>query len=90
MTPFSTVTQKFVSVFITVREDSFVVTDGGWLSNEQDFYELNEIDAAAFDAVLEHFGKFFEITTVKTKEGRFFYKKCKEANSLSSAVCNQR
>lgn len=86
VTPISTATQKFVSVFITKRDDSYVVTDGGWLINE-DHYGLDDFEEdSGFNAVVEHFSKAFKVASTRNKIGTFFYKKAKESSLLSSAV----
>jgi len=86
VTPISTATQKFVSVFITKRAGSFIVTDGGWLINE-DHYDLDEVeDNASFDAIVEHFSKCFKIALTKSDAGTFFYKRVANESLLSNAV----
>jgi hypothetical protein len=87
VTPFSTATQKFVSVFITRRDDSYVVTDGGWVSSEDQTYGLDEVEEdSGFDAIIEHFCKAFKIYSTREKGGRFFYKKVSDDSLISSAV----
>lgn len=86
VTPISTATQKFISVFVTKRDDSYVVTDGGWLINE-DHYGLDDVEEnSGFDAVVEHFSKAFKIASTRNNTGTFYYKKAKEDSLLSSAV----
>src|SRR5438874_1999954 len=86
VTPISTATQKFVSVFITKRENSYIVTDGGWLSNE-DHYGLDDVEEnSGFDTTVEHFSKAFKISSTKSNEGTFYYKKAAQNSLLSNAV----
>src|SRR5690349_18316430 len=88
ITPFSTTTQKFVSVFITYRDGAFVVSDGGWLSGELDLYEIPEVDGIDCDLHLEFFGHAFGIKSLISGENgeKFFYKKAANEKLLSNAV----
>jgi hypothetical protein len=86
ITPFTTNTMKFISVFITKRNDNYIVSDGGWLVNNLYDIEKNfELD------------KFINFTSLKKSEysvesiedsvnNIYYFKKCKEDNLLSSTV----
>jgi hypothetical protein len=37
ITPYTTTTQKFISVFLSYKDDEYIVSDGGWIDNG--FYE---------------------------------------------------
>src|SRR4051794_33762418 len=88
ITPFSTATQKFISVFITVRDGAFIVSDGGWLVGELALYEIPDSeDESESSLTLDFFIRNFRISTFKDRSGgKFFYKRCKEMSLISSAV----
>ena len=39
ITPFATTNDKFVSIFVSIRKNGYVVNDGGWLANG--FYDCD-------------------------------------------------
>ncbi|HVY71984.1 MAG TPA: hypothetical protein VHH73_18775 [Verrucomicrobiae bacterium] len=87
ITPFATATDKFVSVFVTSRNDEFVVTDAGWLDAEDNFYSTGESDEMEFEAVLKHFMGHFGVSIFFEKSGRqFYFKRVLSRELLSSAV----
>jgi hypothetical protein len=77
-TPLSTLTDKFVSVFIIKRGAEFIVTDCGWLLQSQ--YEIkNPILPENCAALMSYYG-------VKQNESQFFYKKTDDISLLSSII----
>jgi hypothetical protein len=88
ITPFSTATQKFVSIFITERNDALIVSDGGWLEDEIDFYGVApDVQDEEYRALIRHFSDSFDISAlVKPNGGSIFYRKCDKRSLLSSAV----
>ncbi len=88
ITPFSTVTEKFVSVFITKRTDTFIVSDGGWLTGSPDYYQTDQDQQEEeFSGILSHYSHAFGISEAKQADGGVFYfKKCDKLALLSSAV----
>src|SRR4051812_29758525 len=74
ITPFSTTTQKFVSVFITAREEELVVSDGGWFHDDYNFYgTLGEPDEIELENIEKHYSEAFQIKTFTDSEKRTFY-----------------
>ena len=87
VTPFSTSTQKFISVFITKRDGEFVVTDGGWLCNESNGYGLCDIDdISCFADISTHFCEAFKIEVKRNQDEAFYFKKIADEAFLSNAV----
>ena len=86
VTPFSTATQRFVSVFIRRREDGFIISDGGWLSEgtyrKHDPEQVSETP----DALVEFFSSSLGIISTETGDRKIFFKKCSQLSLLSSAV----
>lgn len=79
VTPFSTVTNKFVSVFITIRNGKYVVTDGAMISDGMNEYGINQEN-------LQVAYKAAELFNIKTtyQKGLYFYK-ISEAKMLLSS-----
>lgn len=74
ITPYSTTTSKFVSLFVTERNGKFIVSDGGLLSSEA--YE-SEIDYEnqCLLKILYHFESFYQIKKTQDKQGNKHYYK---------------
>ena len=85
-TPFSTVTQRFVSVFIGIRDAGYVVGDGGWLS--EGYYHGHDIEGhlELSSDLVKFFSEPLGILTVKVGERTHFFKRCGDSALLSSAV----
>lgn len=86
ITPFATTCHRFVSVFLTKRDDYYIISDGGWVSGGG--YE-NEFDREvdAFNKVVSHFQESFHVKEIKDGKGStFFYKKTIKEISVPSLV----
>lgn len=86
ITPFSTITQQFVSVFITIRDNEYVVSDGGWVAKELNLYQLPDVEDLDYDFQVEHFSHSFGVRTFTHRGEKFFYKRCSKPELLSGAV----
>lgn len=86
-TPFSTVTRKFVSVFISANAGGIVVSDGGWLLQADDPYglDLAKEDEEAL-GVFERLSVAFSIRTAVGPGGMVYYRRCERMELLSAAV----
>lgn len=74
ITPYTTTSNKFVSVFLTTKNNEFVISDGGWLSN--DSYECSlDFDDDAFCKVFGYYKNYYDIKTVRASELDYFFKK---------------
>lgn len=87
-TPFSTTTRKCVSVFITTRETDFIVSDGGWIEDSADFYELNDgVENVNFHFYLEHYLHVHGVSvSYRPDKTRVFFKRCSRRDLLSSCI----
>jgi hypothetical protein len=86
ITPYSTTSNKFVSLFITKRKEKFVVSDGGLLNSEA--YE-SEIDYEnqCLLKVLYHLEGFYEIKTTIDKRGiKHYYKSTDKVTFVPNLV----
>lgn len=89
-TPFSTITKKFITVFIKFENDEYVVSDGGWLNSE--FYDIPEtLEKAIIEGSAEIHEHIFHVKKTKHNGINLYYKKCKDIKFLSACVydlCN--
>lgn len=86
ITPYSTTTNKFVSLFVTKRNDNYIVSDGGLLNSEA--YE-SEIDYEnqSLLKVLYHFEGYYEIKTTTDKSGnKHYYKSTHDSKFIPNLV----
>jgi len=79
ITPYSTTTSKFVSLFLVLREGKFVVTDGGLLNSES--YDTHiDYDNSCLLKILYHLEDFYEIKTTSDQRGlKQYYKSTEKA-----------
>ncbi|MDO7170838.1 hypothetical protein [Mariniflexile sp. AS56] len=87
ITPFSTLNNKFVSVFVKDLHDQIIVSDGGWI--DLNYYEvsINEESEAIIDRVSSYYQQNYQIKSTADKTGTlFYYKSCKNKEDISSAV----
>lgn len=86
VTPFSTATQRFVSVFIRQRADGYIVSDGGWLLEGSYFkHDPEQLIKIPFDLV-DFFSTSLGIASTEAEERRIYFKKCTQSSLLSSVV----
>src|SRR5688572_25264656 len=74
ITPYSTTSNKFVSLFLTKRDSKYIVSDGGLLNSEA--YE-SEIDYEnqCLLKILYHLESFYDIKSTSDKlEIKHYYK----------------
>jgi hypothetical protein len=85
ITPFETSTSKFVSVFITIRANNFIVSDGGWLW--KNFYGIHQFSIKDLTAITELRQKEHSIQTVANDSGdKYYFKKCADDKMLSAII----
>lgn len=85
ITPFSTPTSKFISVFITQRDDHYIVTDGGWLLSGE-YYSLYEIEGQEFSNLLLYFESFYELKKTSQVGSTYFYKSTDKPDLIPNLV----
>ncbi len=87
VTAFSTLNNKFVSVFVTLTKGKIVVTDNGWIS--QNYYDtpFNDEIEHITERVKEAFKVTYNVKKTTDKSGAvFYYKTCTHFNEIPSAV----
>ena len=73
VTPVSTTNDVFVSVFLIMRGDEYVVTDGGWI--DAGVYDIDEVNNIQFESIISHYKSAYGIISLRAKELTYFYKK---------------
>lgn len=74
ITPYSTTSNKFVSLFLTKRDDKFIISDGGLLNSE--VYESKvDYDNQCLLKILYHYENHYQIKTTTDNKGyKHYYK----------------
>ncbi|WP_210521326.1 hypothetical protein [Hymenobacter terricola] len=86
ITPHSTTTDKFVSVFLVAQGDDFVVSDGGFLSHGN-YTETDMGESVCYNRMVEHLEDHYAIKQVMDTVGTvIYYKKTNQAERVSSLV----
>jgi len=85
VTAYSTTTNKFVSVFITVRDKEFVISDGGWLQSDEYATEI-DFDDLMFSKVLSFYENHYQIKKTKARRIEYYFKKTTEAKLIPALV----
>lgn len=73
VTPVSTTNDVFVSVFLTMRGDEYIVTDGGWI--DAGVYDIDEVNNSQLESIISHYKSAYGIISLDAKQLTFFYKK---------------
>lgn len=85
ITPFATTSHKFVSVFLSIQDGKYVVTDGGWVHGG--YYETTfNQDEDCFRKALFHYQNSFNIKEVKSTSGVYFYKSTDKEIAVASLI----
>lgn len=86
ITPYSTTSNKFVSLFVTKRNNKYVVSDGGLLNSEAYDSEI-DYENQCLLKLLYHFEGFYEIKTTIDKAGqKHYYKSTSESKFVPNLV----
>lgn len=87
ITAFSTLNNKFVSVFVTVTNQKIVVTDHGWI--DQNYYETPyfEESEVLIKRIISSYSENYKIKSTLDKSGvEYYYKICSKIEEIPSAV----
>jgi hypothetical protein len=86
-TPYCTINDKFVSVFIKPQGSQFIVSDGGWIDLNLYDTPLFEESQDIIDRVTFQFQDRFSVKGINDRTNvRFYYKICEDISLLSSCV----
>lgn len=87
ITAFSTINNKFVSVFITITNQKIVVTDSGWI--DQNYYETpySEESEDLIRRIIASYAMNFKVKSTLDKSGvEYYYKICEKIEEIPSVV----
>ena len=85
ITPIATTSDKFVSVFVTKRDDAYVVTDGGWISEGKYDSELPLLDEI-YGRVFDYYKGEYGVNEFAANNYIYYFKKTTDKNMISSLV----
>lgn len=85
ITPYSTTSNKFVSVFIGYKNKEYIVSDGGWLSSSS--YESSlDLDDDMFNKVFTFYENHYEIKNITANGLDYYYKKTTKQSLIPALV----
>ncbi|MCH4824624.1 hypothetical protein ML462_15730 [Gramella lutea] len=87
ITPFTTLNNKFVSVFVKKIKDKYVISDAGW--TDLNYYDINisEDSDDIIERVFAYYQKSFDVSTTTDKAGTIHYFKfCSSPIEIPSNV----
>lgn len=73
ITPVPTSNDAFVSVFLTVRGNEYIVTDGGWV--DSGVYGIDDVSGTSYKKILKYYIETYRVKTVRGHNVDFYYKK---------------
>lgn len=72
ITPVPTSNDMFVSVFLTVRGNDYIVTDGGWIDSGA--YDIDEVSTSVYNKILKYYIETYHIKSIKAHNLEYYYK----------------
>lgn len=87
ITPFTTLNNKFISVFIKEIKGKYVISDAGWI--DLNYYDINisEESDDIIERIFTYYQKSFDISTTADKAGTIHYfKYCSNPTDIPSKV----
>lgn len=86
ITPFSTLRNKFVSIFIKQSQDKFIVSDGGWIDLNYYGDKMDDSSEDLIDRITSYYILNYDVNTVNNKSGiLYYYKSCRIDNIAATA-----
>src|SRR5690554_2323879 len=87
ITPFSTLNNKFVSVFIKEIDQKFIISDAGWIDLNYYNVDISEEFDDIVDRIFAYYQQSFGISTASDKAGTLhYYKACTNPQDMPSNV----
>lgn len=85
ITPYATTSNKFVSVFLTIKSKEFIISDGGWLSDNT--YETTpDFEDDIYTKVFAYYQNFFDIKSVTANALEYYFKKTEKEELIPNLV----
>jgi len=86
ITPYATTSSKFVSVFLSVKNGEFIISDGGWI-DERIYDNTFDLEDDCFSKILDHYVNSFDIRQTNGLGNKtYFYKKTNISHEVPSLV----
>jgi len=85
ITPFATTSNKFVSVFLTFKNKEFIISDGGWLSDNS-YETIPDFEDDVFTKVFAYYKNFYDIKSVKANELEYYFKKTEKKELIPNLI----
>ena len=86
ITPYATTNSKFISVFLSMQGNDFVVSDGGWI-NGGIYEHTPQNEEGCFLKIFYHYLNAFDIKEIETAEGiTYYYLKTSSSIDIPSRV----
>jgi hypothetical protein len=86
ITPLVTLTDKFVSVFVTQRGEKLIITDGGWINQNIYEYALKTDDIDIVSVIISQYKDYYNIQRTVGGGYDMYYKSVTKSELLSAAV----
>jgi hypothetical protein len=84
VTPTATINNYFISVFVTLRGDRIIVTDGGFVDCGD--YESDEPDSAIYKRLVDFYVESYDIQTTQGRGYTYYYKSTNNIKEVPSLV----
>lgn len=84
VTPTTTINNYFVSVFLTIRGNRIIVTDGGFVDNGD--YENEESDSSLYKRLIDFYIQSYEVLTVTGRGNTYYYKETTNKEEIPSLI----
>lgn len=85
ITPYVTTNNKFVSIFVTIQDDCYFITDGGWISSGYYDTFLNTNDNY-FLKLFDYYQNSFNVLQVLSQGNTFYYLKAHTLIDVPSKI----
>ena len=85
ITPFFTTNDCFVSVFITERNDNYIITDGGWIS-ENYYNNFFDNDAESYLRLFTYYQEQYTIRETESNNRTYYYKSTSKKELVPNLV----
>jgi len=86
ITPYATTNNRFISVFLSMQDNDFIISDGGWIKNGI-YDNTPQLEEDCFMKVFYHYLNSFDIKEIDTPEGvTYYYLKTSSAIDVPSRV----
>ncbi len=86
ITPLVTLTDKFVSVFVTQRSNKLIITDGGWINQNIYEYAVKLDDIDILSVILSQYKEYYNIQQTIGNGHNMYFKSVTKSELLSAAV----